>query len=104
MDNFEGLRRSILQDTVTRVAVIIVEISDASKIPSIAELWFLTFNAIVELKIVKTPDDLYQCPKLSLRQPALRLSQKRKGQGIPDVLPENWTANSLVFLQRRGGQ
>jgi hypothetical protein len=41
-----------------RGAVIIVEISDASKIPSIAELWFLTFNAIVELKIVKTPDDL----------------------------------------------
>jgi hypothetical protein len=41
-----------------RGAVMIVEISDPSKIPSIAEPWFLTFNAIVEFKVVMTPDDL----------------------------------------------
>ncbi|HXM47424.1 MAG TPA: hypothetical protein VN956_06110 [Pyrinomonadaceae bacterium] len=41
-----------------RGAVMIVEISDPSKIPSVAEPWFLTFNAIVEFKFVMTQDDL----------------------------------------------
>jgi hypothetical protein len=55
---FRGVEAIYFTGHGQRGAVIIVEISDASKIPSIAELWFLTFNAIVELKIVKTPDDL----------------------------------------------
>jgi hypothetical protein len=55
---FRGVEAIYFTGHGQRGAVIIVEISDASKIPSIAELWFLTFNAIVELNIVKTPDDL----------------------------------------------
>jgi len=41
-----------------RSAVMIVEISNPSKIPALAEPWFLTFNANVEFRIVMTPDDL----------------------------------------------
>ena len=41
-----------------RSAVLIVDLPDASKIPSLAEPWFLTFQAEVELRVVMTPDDL----------------------------------------------
>ena len=41
-----------------RGAVLIVDLPDASKIPALAEPWFLTFQADVELRIVMTPDDL----------------------------------------------
>ena len=41
-----------------RSALLIVDIADASKIPALAEPWFLTFNADVEVKAVMTPDDL----------------------------------------------
>jgi hypothetical protein len=41
-----------------RSAILVVDIADASKIPSIAEPLFLTFNADVEIKLVMTPDDL----------------------------------------------
>jgi hypothetical protein len=41
-----------------RGAVMIVEMSDPSKIPTLAEPWFLTFNANVEFRVVMTPDDL----------------------------------------------
>jgi hypothetical protein len=41
-----------------RGAVLIVEMSDPSKIPALAEPWFLTFNANVEFRVVMTPDDL----------------------------------------------
>ena len=41
-----------------RSAVMIVEISNPSKIPALAEPWFLTFNANVEFRVVMTPDDL----------------------------------------------
>ncbi len=41
-----------------RSAVVIVNIDDASKIPTIAEPWFLTFNADVRLHPVMTPEDL----------------------------------------------
>jgi hypothetical protein len=41
-----------------RAAVMVVELPDPSKIPSLAEPWFLTFEASVELRIVMTPDDL----------------------------------------------
>jgi hypothetical protein len=41
-----------------RGAILIVEMSDPSKIPALAEPWFLTFNASVEFRVVMTPDDL----------------------------------------------
>jgi hypothetical protein len=41
-----------------RAAVMVVEVPDPSKIPSLAEPLFLTFAASVELRIVMTPDDL----------------------------------------------
>ena len=41
-----------------RAAVMVVELPDPSKIPSLAEPLFLTFEASVEFRIVMTPDDL----------------------------------------------
>ena len=41
-----------------RGAVLIVEVADASKVPALAEPWFLTFQADVEFRIVMSPDDL----------------------------------------------
>jgi len=41
-----------------RGAVMIVEMSDQSMIPVLAEPWFLTFNASVEFRVVMTPADL----------------------------------------------
>lgn len=41
-----------------RSAVLIIDLADASKIPSLTEPWFLTFNADVEVHPVMTPQDL----------------------------------------------
>ncbi|HXJ77697.1 MAG TPA: panthothenate synthetase [Candidatus Methylomirabilis sp.] len=41
-----------------RCALVIVDLPDASRIPALAEPWFLTFNADVEFHPVMTPDDL----------------------------------------------
>ena len=41
-----------------RGAVLIVDLPDPSKIPMLAEPWFLTFQADVEFRIAMTPDDL----------------------------------------------
>ena len=41
-----------------RVAIVIVDLADPSKIPSLAEPWFLTFNADVKFHICMTADDL----------------------------------------------
>jgi len=41
-----------------RGAVLIVDLVDPSKIPALAEPWFLTFQADVEFRVVMTPDDL----------------------------------------------
>jgi hypothetical protein len=41
-----------------RSGYLIVDLADASKIPSLAEPWFLTFNADVELHAVMTAQDL----------------------------------------------
>jgi hypothetical protein len=38
--------------------VIVVDLPNASKIPALAEPWFLTFEADVEFRIAMTPDDL----------------------------------------------
>src|SRR5271154_6378386 len=41
-----------------RGAIMIVDVPDASKIPALAEPWFLAFNATCELRIAMTPEDL----------------------------------------------
>ena len=41
-----------------RGAVLIVDLADPSKVPALAEPWFLTFQADVEFRVVMTPDDL----------------------------------------------
>ncbi len=41
-----------------RSAVLIVDVADPSKVPAIAEPWFITFDAEVRFHVVMTPDDL----------------------------------------------
>jgi hypothetical protein len=41
-----------------RGAIMIVDLADPSKIPALAEPWFLIFNARVEFRVVMSPDDL----------------------------------------------
>ena len=41
-----------------RTAILIIQMNDTSQIPSIAEPWFLAFNADVEFRIAMTPEDL----------------------------------------------
>jgi hypothetical protein len=45
-------------DNGKRTGLIFLEMQDASQIPSIAEPWFLAFNASVEFHPVMVPDDL----------------------------------------------
>ncbi|MEJ2716513.1 MAG: panthothenate synthetase [Deltaproteobacteria bacterium] len=41
-----------------RMGILIVDLADPSKVPALAEPWFLAFNAEVEFHVVMTPDDL----------------------------------------------
>ena len=41
-----------------RGAILIIDLIDPSRVPALAEPWFLAFNADVEFHIVMTPDDL----------------------------------------------
>ena len=41
-----------------RGAIAIVDVPEMSKIPSLCEPWFLTFDAKVEANIAMTPEDL----------------------------------------------
>jgi len=41
-----------------RSAFLVVNLPDATKIPSLAEPWFLTFEADVQMHVCMTPDDL----------------------------------------------
>ena len=61
--------QSILEDTKpeavyftemdgTRGAILVVNLEDPSKVPSLAEPWFLQFNADCKFRIVMTPDVL----------------------------------------------
>ena len=43
-----------------RCAVMIVNVEKPSSVPSLAEPWFLTFEADCEFRIVMTPEDLAQ--------------------------------------------
>ena len=41
-----------------RSAILVVDVPDAAKIPALAEPWFLTFEADVEIHTALTPEDL----------------------------------------------
>jgi hypothetical protein len=41
-----------------RGAIVVVDLPDASKIPALAEPWFLTFKGCVDFQIAMTPEDL----------------------------------------------
>jgi hypothetical protein len=41
-----------------RGAILLVDVADPSKIPALAEPWFLAFDAEVRFRIVMTPQDL----------------------------------------------
>jgi hypothetical protein len=41
-----------------RGAVLIVNLPDDTQVPALAEPWFLTFEADVEIRIAMTPEDL----------------------------------------------
>jgi len=41
-----------------RGATLVVKVNESSEIPAIAEPWFLTFDAQVEMRIAMTPEDL----------------------------------------------
>lgn len=41
-----------------RTGYLVVNLEDASQIPSLAEPWFLTFEADVHMHVCMTPDDL----------------------------------------------
>lgn len=41
-----------------RGGILIVDVADPTKVPSIAEPFFLTFNASVEFHVVMSPEDL----------------------------------------------
>ena len=41
-----------------RGAVLVVNVADPSAVPTLAEQWFLTFDAEVEFRIAMTPEDL----------------------------------------------
>ena len=41
-----------------RCAVVIVDLPEPSRIPTLAEPWFLTFDADVRFRVVMSPDDL----------------------------------------------
>ncbi len=41
-----------------RCGILIVDLEDASRIPTYCEPWFLTFEADIKIRPVMTPDDL----------------------------------------------
>jgi len=41
-----------------RGAILVIDVADASKIPALAEPWFLSFNANVEFHAVMNPEEL----------------------------------------------
>ena len=51
-----------------RGAVMVVELKDASQVPSVAEPWFLNFKAQCEFKIAMTADDLQKANLNQLAQ------------------------------------
>jgi hypothetical protein len=64
-----------------RGAILIVDLADPSKVPALAEPWFLTFKADVKFRVVMTPDDLKKADLDSLgkkwAEPELQTSARR---------------------------
>ncbi len=56
-----------------RAGYLFINLQDASQIPSIAEPWFLTFNAAIDLQPVMIADDLAKAG------PALEAAGKKYG-------------------------
>ena len=44
----------------SRGAILVVNVNNSSEIPSLAEPWFLNFNAECQFRIAMTPEDLQQ--------------------------------------------
>ena len=42
-----------------RGAVLVVNLANDAKVPALAEPWFLTFQADVQIRIAMTPEDLH---------------------------------------------
>jgi len=51
-----------------RSAIIITDLSDASKIPTLAEPFFLTFNADIRIRVAMTGEDLQKSGLKTLGQ------------------------------------
>lgn len=47
-----------VEDNGQRTALLIIDVPSSDRVPALAEPWFLTFDAKVELKICMTPEDL----------------------------------------------
>jgi hypothetical protein len=56
-----------------RAGVVVVNISDASQIPAIAEPWFLAFNASIHMHAAMVPADLMKA------SPAIEAAVKKYG-------------------------
>src|SRR5260221_3233141 len=56
-----------------RTGLLIVDMKDASQIPALAEPWFLSFNASVEIHPVMIPEDL------SRADPAIAAAAEKYG-------------------------
>jgi hypothetical protein len=41
-----------------RDCILVVDLTDPSQVPALAEPWFLTFNAEVRFRVAMTPEDL----------------------------------------------
>lgn len=62
-----------LADNGQRTALIFLDMKDASQIPAIAEPWFLSFNAGIEIQPVMVPEDLKKAA------PAIEKAVKKHG-------------------------
>jgi hypothetical protein len=51
-----------------RGAILVLDLADPSKVPAVAEPWFLTFKAKVEFQVAMTPDDLEKAGLAELGQ------------------------------------
>ena len=60
LDATEARSGLFSQQNGQRGAVLIVDLPDPSKIPALAEPWFITFQADVEFRVVMSPDELKQ--------------------------------------------
>ena len=49
-----------------RCVLMIVDMADAAQVPSLAEPWFLTFNADIKFQVIMSPDDLQKAGLKSL--------------------------------------